>query len=83
VGIDERPEVANNRERIGDWEADTIIGKNHKGAIVTLDERKSKSNTSGKAGGLKTVNRSKRAGMYNRRRTFNVRSCSYFDFNSA
>ena len=42
VDIDERPEVANNRERIGDWEADTIIGKNHKGAIVTLDERKSK-----------------------------------------
>ena len=42
VDIDERPEEANNRERIGDWEADTIIGKNHKGAIVTLDERKSK-----------------------------------------
>ncbi|MDT8424910.1 MAG: IS30 family transposase, partial [Methyloprofundus sp.] len=42
VDIDERPEIANNRERIGDWEADTIIGKNHKGAIVTLDERKSK-----------------------------------------
>ncbi len=42
VDIDERPTVANNRERIGDWEADTIIGKNHKGAIVMLDERKSK-----------------------------------------
>jgi IS30 family transposase len=42
VDIEERPEVANNRERIGDWEADTIIGKNHKGAIVTLDDRKSK-----------------------------------------
>jgi len=42
VDIDKRPEVANNRERIGDWEGDTIIGKNHKGAIVTLDERKSK-----------------------------------------
>ncbi|MBT5967254.1 MAG: IS30 family transposase [Gammaproteobacteria bacterium] len=42
VDIDERPEVANNRERIGDWEADTIIGKNYQGAIVTLDERKSK-----------------------------------------
>ena len=40
--IDERPEAANNRERIGDWEADTMIGKNHKGALVTLDERKSK-----------------------------------------
>lgn len=42
VDIEERPEVANNRKRIGDWEADTIIGKNHKGAIVTIDERKSK-----------------------------------------
>jgi IS30 family transposase len=42
VDIDERPEAANNRERTGDWEADTIIGKNHKGAIVTLDERRSK-----------------------------------------
>ena len=42
VDIDERPEVVNNRERLGDWEADTIIGKNHKGAVVTLDERVSK-----------------------------------------
>ena len=40
--IDERPEAANSRERVGDWEADTMIGKNHKGAFVTLDERKSK-----------------------------------------
>jgi len=42
VDIDERPEVANNRMRVGDWEMDTIIGKNHKGAIVTMDERKTK-----------------------------------------
>ncbi|MDA3970974.1 MAG: IS30 family transposase [Desulfobulbaceae bacterium] len=42
IDIDQRPTEANNRERIGDWEADTIIGKNHKGAIVTLDDRKSK-----------------------------------------
>jgi IS30 family transposase len=42
VDIDERPEAVNNRERLGDWEADTIIGKNHKGAVVTLDERVSK-----------------------------------------
>jgi len=42
VSISERPEVANKRQRIGDWEADTIIGKKHQGAIVTLDERKSK-----------------------------------------
>lgn len=40
--IEERPEAANNRERVGDWEADTMIGKNHKGVLVTLDERKTK-----------------------------------------
>ena len=27
---------------MGDWELDTIIGKNHKGAIVTMDDRKTK-----------------------------------------
>ena len=42
VDIDERPQEANDRERLGDWEADTMIGKNHKGALVTLDERVSK-----------------------------------------
>jgi len=42
VDIDKRPVEANNRERVGDWEGDTIIGKNHKGAIVTLDDRKTK-----------------------------------------
>ncbi len=31
VDIDERPDVVNIRERVGDWEADTIIGKNHRG----------------------------------------------------
>ena len=42
VDIDARPEVVNQRERLGDWEADTMIGKGHKGVLVTLDERKSK-----------------------------------------
>jgi len=42
VDIDQRPEVINNRQRVGDWEGDLIVGANHKGAIVTLDERKSK-----------------------------------------
>ena len=42
VSIDSRPEIVDLKERIGDWETDTIIGKNHKGALVTAVERKSK-----------------------------------------
>jgi len=42
VSIDERPRIVETKERIGDWEADTVIGRNHKGAIITLVERKSK-----------------------------------------
>lgn len=42
VDIDERPDEANQRVRLGDWEADTMIGKGHQGALVTVDERKSK-----------------------------------------
>lgn len=40
--IDRRPEIVDSKERIGDWEADTVIGKNHKGALVTVVERKTK-----------------------------------------
>lgn len=39
--IEQRPAIVDTRRRIGDWEADTIIGKNHKQAIVSLVERKS------------------------------------------
>jgi len=39
VSIEERPDVINNKERFGDWEIDTIIGNNQKGAIVTITER--------------------------------------------
>jgi IS30 family transposase len=30
------------KSRVGDWEIDTVIGRNHKGALVTLVDRKSK-----------------------------------------
>ena len=40
--IDERPEIVDQRQRIGDWEVDTMIGKGHHQAIVTLTERKSR-----------------------------------------
>jgi len=42
TSIDERPQVVTDRSRLGDWEADTIIGKGRKGAIVTLVDRKSR-----------------------------------------
>lgn len=40
--IDKRPQIIETKERIGDWEGDTIIGKDHQGAMLTLVERKSK-----------------------------------------
>ena len=40
LSIEARPEVVETRSRVGDWEADTIIGKHHKMAIVSLVERK-------------------------------------------
>jgi IS30 family transposase len=40
--IDERPSIVDAKLRIGDWEADTVIGKNQKGVFVTMVERKSK-----------------------------------------
>jgi len=39
VDISERPVVVEQRERFGDFEIDTIIGKDHKGAIVTINDR--------------------------------------------
>jgi IS30 family transposase len=42
TSIDERPEIVDSRSRIGDWELDTIIGKGHQQAIVSLTERKSR-----------------------------------------
>ena len=40
--ITDRPEEANNRERIGDWEADTVAGKIGKACLLTLTDRKSR-----------------------------------------
>jgi transposase, IS30 family len=41
VSIEERPQHVANRLELGHWEGDTVIGKNQRGAIVTLVERKS------------------------------------------
>lgn len=38
--IDERPSSVETRREMGHWEGDTIVGKAHKGAIITNVERK-------------------------------------------
>jgi len=48
VGIEERPNIVERKIRIGDWEGDTVVGKNHQGALVTLVDRKSKLTLIGK-----------------------------------
>jgi transposase, IS30 family len=40
--IDERPKIVDEKSRIGDWEIDTIIGKNQKRAILSIVDRASK-----------------------------------------
>jgi len=42
VSIDNRPKAIDNRNRVGHWEGDLIIGKNKKTAIGTLVERKTR-----------------------------------------
>lgn len=50
VMIDERPKIVDKKQRLGDWEIDTIIGKEHQKAIVTLVERVSKKTLMGQVG---------------------------------
>jgi len=42
TSIEQRPKVANLRRRLGDWEGDTVEGKNHQGRLLTLVDRKSR-----------------------------------------
>jgi IS30 family transposase len=42
VSIEERPAVVERRSRIGDWEADTVIGRPGGAVLVTLVERKTR-----------------------------------------
>ncbi len=41
ISIDQRPEIVDQKNRFGDLEVDLIIGKNHKQAIVTINDRAS------------------------------------------
>ena len=42
ISIEQRPQIVAEKGRIGDWEVDSVIGKAHQGAIVTMVERKSR-----------------------------------------
>ena len=42
VSIDNRPKHIELRKEIGHWEGGLVIGKNHKSAIGTIVERKSR-----------------------------------------
>lgn len=42
VDIDKRPSIVEEKSRLGDWELDTIIGRGHSGAIVSMVDRASK-----------------------------------------
>ena len=42
VSIEERPAVVAGRERIGDWEGDTLVGKGRSGYVATAVDRASR-----------------------------------------
>tara|TARA_B100001964_G_C13687698_1_gene360353 strand:+ start:177 stop:431 length:255 start_codon:yes stop_codon:yes gene_type:complete len=39
AGINARPAIVHSRQRLGDWKVNTIIGKGHRHAIVSLTQR--------------------------------------------
>jgi len=41
IGIEARPPQVEALQRYGDWEGDLLVGADHKGAVLTLVERKS------------------------------------------
>jgi IS30 family transposase len=39
VGIEQRPKVVEEKTRLGDFEIDLVIGKDHQGALLTINDR--------------------------------------------
>lgn len=40
IDIDQRPAIVEEKQRFGDLEIDTVIGKDHLGALVTINDRR-------------------------------------------
>ena len=56
VSIEKRPAIVDLRSRVGDWEADTMIGKQGHSVLVTLVERRTRFTVA-----IKAVNKTARA----------------------
>jgi IS30 family transposase len=39
VSISERPQVVDDKSRIGDWEIHLVVGRGHSGMLITVVER--------------------------------------------
>jgi len=39
VGIEQRPKIVEEKTRLGDFEIDLVIGKDHQGALLTINDR--------------------------------------------
>lgn len=39
VDISKRPKIVDKEQMVGDMETDTTIGKNHQGALLTINDR--------------------------------------------
>lgn len=42
VGIEERPDIVDDKQRVGDFEVDTIVGAQRRGSILSIVDRKTK-----------------------------------------
>ena len=58
--IDQRPEIINERKRLGDFEIDLIVGPKNKGAILTVVDRLSRQCIIKKLGSKGSVKGNKR-----------------------
>lgn len=42
AGLAQRPDIANQRGRLGDWEGDLVLGRHGSGGLLTLTDRRSR-----------------------------------------
>ena len=74
-----RPMIVDRRRRFGDWEGDTIVGKQRRGGLLTLVERKSGFALMSKVKRLKARNVSRSATAQMRRLPEGLRHTATFD----